>query len=129
MEPPKIWREKKQRYLGIGIICEDCNQKSFPFSKSCPFCSGQNVEEYEIARTGKISTFTRFSDTSKDKIKNLPYIIGIIKLEDGISVTAQIVDCEYADLKEGTKVRMVFRILSKDGKEGLISYGFKFTPI
>ena len=59
---------------------------------------------------------------------NAPYIIGLIELNDGIRVTGQITDTKSEDLKDGMNVKMVFRVLSKNGEEGLIGYGFKFVP-
>ena len=129
MEPPKIWREKRERYLGIGVECSDCSKKSFPFTKRCPNCGSNNVGEYKLAEKGKIVQFSQINQTSEVMMDYAPYAIGIIELEDGIKVTGQIVDIDYADIKNDMQVRMVFRLLAKDGKEGLIRYGFKFVPL
>jgi len=58
-----------------------------------------------------------------------PYIVGIVELDEGPKVTAQIVDAREEELKIGMPVKMVFRRLRVDGDEGLIHYGFKFTPV
>ncbi|MHA2357560.1 MAG: Zn-ribbon domain-containing OB-fold protein [Candidatus Heimdallarchaeaceae archaeon] len=129
MEPPKIWRESRERYLAIGIECTDCKSKSFPISISCPKCGSKNIKEYKISRTGKVLHFTNVTQTSPEMNFYTPFNIGIIELDDEIKITGQIVDCENKEIKEGMKVRMVFRVLAKDGNEGLIKYGFKFAPI
>ncbi|MHA1198597.1 MAG: Zn-ribbon domain-containing OB-fold protein [Candidatus Heimdallarchaeaceae archaeon] len=129
MEPPKIWREKRQRYLGIGIECFNCNKKNFPFTDHCPSCGSENVEEYKLAEKGKIVQFSQVNQTAEEMMAYVPYAVGIIELEDGIKVTGQIVDIDYSQIKVGMQVRMVLRVLAKDGKEGLIKYGFKFVPI
>jgi hypothetical protein len=54
--------------------------------------------------------------------------VGIAELEDGVKLTAQIVDCDFASLKIGLKVRLEFRKLSEDGEAGIIHYGYKFVP-
>ncbi len=128
MEPPKIWREKRQRYLGLGINCVKCSTKNFPFTDHCPNCGSENVEEYKLAEKGKILQFSQVNQTTEEMMENVPYAIGIIELEDGIKVTGQIVDVDYSQIKVDMQVRMVLRVLSKDGKEGLIKYGFKFVP-
>ena len=128
MEPPKIWRERRERYLGLGILCHDCQVKSFPVTKYCPECSSEKVEEIKLAQTGKILHFTKVSQTADEMMFNAPYIIGLIELDDGIRVTGQITDTISEDLKEGMNVKMIFRVLSKNGEEGLIGYGFKFAP-
>ncbi len=128
MEPPKIWRERRGRYLGLGILCHDCKTKSFPVTNYCPECSSEKVEEIKLAQTGKILHFTKVSQTADEMMFNAPYIIGLIELNDGIRVTGQITDTKSEDLKDGMNVKMVFRVLSKNGEEGLIGYGFKFVP-
>ncbi len=129
MEPPKIWREKRERYLALGLKCLDCNKTSFPLVRTCPKCNSENITEHKLENTGRILFFTQVTQTAKEMITYTPYSVGIIELDDGIRVTGQIVDCKYEDLQENMKVRMVFRILSSDNNEGLIRYGFKFRPI
>jgi uncharacterized OB-fold protein len=57
-----------------------------------------------------------------------PYAVGIAELDDGVRLTAQVVDCDFADLKVGLRVRLEFRKLSEDGEAGVIYYGYKFVP-
>ena len=128
MEPPKIWRERRGRYLGLGILCNNCQAKSFPVVDYCPECSSEKVEEIKLAQTGKILHFTKVSQAADEMMFNTPYIIGLIELNDGIRVTGQITDTKFEDLRDGMSVKMVFRVLSKNGEEGLIGYGFKFVP-
>jgi uncharacterized OB-fold protein len=127
MEPPKIWREKRHRYLGIGIECLDCSTKSFPYAELCSQCGNKNIKEYKLAEQGKIIQFTQVNQTAEEMMENVPYAVGIIELDDGIKVTGQIVDIDYSEIKKNMRVRMVLRVLAKDGNEGLIRYGFKFT--
>jgi len=128
MEPPRIWREKRERYIGIGNNCLDCNEKSFPKADYCLKCSSKNIEEYKLVRTGKVLQFTQVTQPAEETTMYSPFIVGLIELDDGIQVTSQIVDCDYNNITEGMKVRMTFRILSIDNEEGLVKYGFKFVP-
>jgi hypothetical protein len=56
-----------------------------------------------------------------------PYVLGIIKLEEGPSLTSQII-CDAKDVKIGMKVKPVFRKLGQAGERGMIYYGTKFVP-
>jgi uncharacterized OB-fold protein len=38
------------------------------------------------------------------------------------------VDCDFAALKVGMRVRIEFRRISEDGAAGVIHYGYKFVP-
>jgi uncharacterized OB-fold protein len=128
MEPPKLWREKRERYLAIGVQCTECGHKNFPSTQLCLNCGGSKLTEYKLAEFGEIISFTMITQTAPEMEKYLPYAIALIKLDDGVKITAQVIDVDYDKIKEGMKVRMVFRILSIDGNEGLIRYGFKFIP-
>ena len=129
MEPPKVWRERRERYLAIGIECTDCKGKSFPITQACPKCGSKNINDYKISTTGKILQFAQVTQTAPEMNFYTPFIIGIIELDDEIRVTGQIVDCDIKEIKESMPVRMVFRVLAKDGDEGLIRYGFKFASV
>ena len=128
MEPPKIWRERRGKHLALGIKCQNCGKKSFPILEFCPNCSSKNLEEVKLAQNGKILYFTQVSQTTNEMMFYAPYIVALVELEDGIRVTGQIRDISLDQLFVGMQVRTVFRVLSKDGNEGLIAYGFKFVP-
>jgi len=128
MEPPKIWREKRERYLAVGIKCLDCENISFPKSEVCTKCSSSNIDEYKLANTGTLLYYTRVTQTAHEMMEYTPYFVGIVELDDTIKVTGQIVDCNPEEIKDGMSLRMVFKILARDGDEGLIRYGFKFAP-
>jgi len=42
-------------------------------------------------------------------------------------LTAQIVDCDFEDLKIGQKVRIEFRKIFDEGESGILCYGYKFV--
>ncbi len=58
-----------------------------------------------------------------------PYVIVIVKLENGIKYTAQLVDYNEDDLVIGLKVTTILRKTKDPGEEGIIPYGIKFKPI
>ncbi len=57
-----------------------------------------------------------------------PMIFGLLKLENGVKIVAQIVDTSYESLKQGIKLRAVFRRIKSDGESGQIFYAYKFAP-
>jgi uncharacterized OB-fold protein len=65
--------------------------------------------------------------TPTDEFKTLaPYVVAIIKLEEGAQITSQIVDCDPDMVEIGDDVEMVFRKIKEEGEAGVISYGYKF---
>lgn len=128
-QPPKIWRERRQRYLMEGILCNMCGKKAFPFANFCPECGSENVIPYKLEEKGKILYFTINRVNTQNMISATSGIIALIELDDGLKITAQIVDVDPSCVKRGMRVKSVFRILSKDEKGGLIQYGMKFSPV
>ena len=60
---------------------------------------------------------------------NAPYMVALIKLEEGPMITAQLTDVDFTDVQIGMPVEMVTRKLRTDGPEGMIVYGYKFRPM
>jgi hypothetical protein len=58
-----------------------------------------------------------------------PYAVAIIRLDDGVKITAQVVDCDPESLAIGDRVRREFRRLQQDGESGILCYGYKFVPL
>lgn len=59
---------------------------------------------------------------------NAPYMVALVKLEEGPLVTAQLTDMDFNEVSIGMPVEMVTRKLRTDGEEGMIVYGYKFRP-
>ncbi len=125
----RSWRERKYKYRLIGGICRKCNAKFYPYRSICPHCGNEDVEEVKLPRKGKLLSYTIiYSPPSEFKLKQ-PYIVGIIELDDGTRVTAQLTDIEVDKVKDGMRVEAVFRKYREQGKDGIIEYGIKFRPL
>ncbi|MDO8869460.1 MAG: Zn-ribbon domain-containing OB-fold protein [Methanobacteriaceae archaeon] len=123
----RAWRHIPQRYNLIGSKCAQCGTVFFPSRIICPECrrKGQ-LEDIQLTGKGKIFTYSVIT-TPTDEFKEIaPYVVAIVELEEGAKVTTQIVDCNPEDVKIGDEVEMVFRRIREEGKDGVISYGFKF---
>jgi uncharacterized OB-fold protein len=58
-----------------------------------------------------------------------PYLVGMVRLEEGPLVSAQLADAEGVDLAIGMPVEMVTRRLRDADEHGYIVYGYKFRPL
>lgn len=124
------WRKIPQRYNLIGTMCEICGTHYFPPRIICAKCRRKGkIEEYKFCGEGKILSYTQiyFPPQGFENIK--PYILAIIKLKEGPSLTAQLIDCKISDVNIGSKVKAVFRKIVEEGDEGVILYGYKFKLI
>ncbi|MDP3765857.1 MAG: OB-fold domain-containing protein [Nanoarchaeota archaeon] len=73
---------------------------------------------------GTIESFTvvyNAPDGFEDKV---PYVLALIKLENGEKIVSQIIDSDKIEI--GMKVEPCLRKVYVNGDEGIISYGTKF---
>jgi len=126
--PARYWREIPQRYRYEAARCAKCGKVYFPPRQVCSKCRGREFTKVTLAQAGTIETFTVIHVAPTGFGDQTPYAVGIIKLDDGARITAQIVDCEPAKLAIGDRVRLEFRKIQQDGESGIICYGYKFVP-
>jgi hypothetical protein len=86
------------------------------------------MKDLKLSGKGEIETYTIIHDGPEDFKEQVPYPIAIIRLDEGPKITAQIVDCDFKDLRIGMKVENTFRRIQEDGYTGAIYYGYKFKP-
>jgi uncharacterized OB-fold protein len=94
----------------------------------CSGCRGREFEKTTLAQTGIVETFTVIHVAPTGFADEAPYAVGVVKLDDGVKITAQIVDCNLDELAIGDPVRLEFRRVQEDGSSGVICYGYKFVP-
>ncbi len=126
---PQHWRTIRERYRLLGSHCDKCGSNYFPPRKVCPRCRRRGkIVQVEFSGKGKIYSYTIVNASSKSFEQYLPYIIGLVELDEGPRVLTQIVDCKPEDLRIGMKVEACFRKIFEQEDGGIISYGFKFRP-
>jgi len=125
------WREIPGRYNLIGTKCGCCGKIFFPSRAFCPFCRRQSVgkiEKYKLSERGEVYSFSVIHDNSGFNGRMMPYAVAMVKNDDGVMLTAQLVDVDVTKIEIGMRVRAVLRKLDEDGPAGVIHYGFKFVP-
>ena len=128
MSVPRFWRNLDSRYNLEGTHCTECGEYLYPPRKTCVNCRrlGQ-IEAYRFKGTGEIVTYTVIRTAAEGFEEQAPYSLAIIKLDEGPSLTAQVVGSPE-NVHIGMRVSSVFRKLGTDGDRGMIYYGTKFIP-
>lgn len=85
-------------------------------------------EPFTFAGTGEVYSFTTVQDVPESFQSQSPYVLALVKLDEGPVVTAQLTDID-GEIAIGDRVEMVTRKLVTEGKQGMIVYGYKFRPI
>ena len=126
----RFWRETRSRYNLIGNRCRRCGTTYFPPRPLCVRCHREsigNMEEARLRGTGTVESFTVVHEPTRGFQKQLPYILAIIRMDEGPRLTAQLVDCGPDEVELGSRVRAVFRRIGEGGRAGVIHYGYKFV--
>jgi hypothetical protein len=130
MEIPRHWRLKRQRYGLVGEVCPHCNAKLFPPRDVCPECGKEAKNLYNFSGKGEVFSYTTVYEAPAGYEEYAPYMIALVKLDEGPLVTAQLTDVGENKVEIGTPVEMVTRRLRQDGDErGMLVYGYKFRPV
>ncbi|EQB72093.1 MAG: hypothetical protein AMDU1_APLC00013G0005 [Thermoplasmatales archaeon A-plasma] len=129
-EVSRFWRESVHRYRLMGNQCGNCKRIFFPPRDVCPICHRESIgkmKEFTLSGNGTIESFSVVHDVPPAFTRQRPYIIAIIRLDDGPSVTGQIVDSDPGEVEMGKRVTSVFRRVAQEGESGIIEYGYKFV--
>ncbi len=86
------------------------------------------TERFTFAGTGEIYSYTTVQEAPEGFEGQAPYMLALVKLDEGPLITAQITDLDEAPAI-GDRVEMVTRKLTTEGARGMIVYGYKFRKI
>ncbi|HLB71587.1 MAG TPA: Zn-ribbon domain-containing OB-fold protein [Candidatus Methanoperedens sp.] len=129
MSVPRFWRRLKNVYNLIGTQCENCGMYYYPPRSLCPKCRRSSlIIPFKFKGEGEVLTYTIVHSATKDFEKHVPYILAIIKLNEGPNLTSQVI-CSPEEIHIGMKVKSVFRKLGEESEKGMIYYGTKFVPL
>lgn len=129
MPTQRHWREIPQRYRLEAAYCPDCQRYFMPPRLVCPDCGRKDLSAVRLSNKGKIITYTIIRVPPKTQELKTPYPVAIVETKEGARITCQICDVEPEDLKIGQEIEIVFREVMKEGKTGVIMYGYKARPV
>lgn len=83
--------------------CSSCHQVHWYPRPVCPFCQG-NTEWVDAQGTGEI-----YSVSVTRKAGPVPYALAYVRLDEGVSLLTNIVDCDLDTVHIGQRVRVCFK--------------------
>ncbi|BBO81170.1 transcriptional regulator [Desulfosarcina ovata subsp. sediminis] len=109
-----FWKATKQHKLLIQE-CNECKTKIFYPRKFCPECWSSDLSWSEASGKGKIFTFSvTLAGVEKKFADDIPYVLALVDLEEGIRMMTNIVECKPEDVKIGMDVEVVFDDINQD---------------
>lgn len=126
----ETWRLEKSRYAMMGNKCVGCNIFNFPSKQICIKCGSNDLHHHHFSGNGTLIEWTKIYEPARGFELFAPMYYGIVELEEGVRTSVQITSVtDESKLVPGIKTKMVFRKLFSDGKQGIVTYGFKAEPI
>jgi uncharacterized OB-fold protein len=81
-----------------------------------------------LSRRGKVVTSTVVHVPPGDFLFLAPYALAIVETPEGARLMVQVADCDPADVLPGMEVVLEFRCIRKEGRAGILCYGYKAVP-
>ncbi len=128
MQVPRHWRTQLPRYALVGVICDACQRVAFPPRDFCPECRSP-TKPYRFSGRGEVYSYSTVLQGPDGFAAGTPYVVALVKLEEGPLVAAQLADANAQKLAIGMPVEMVTRRLREDDPKGIVLYGYKFRPL
>jgi uncharacterized protein len=133
MNVARHWRMNAQRY---NIMAGTAGQEPVKMLQYQHVPNGQPLTQEETQPThdgvfsgrGEVYSYTTVYEPPAGFERYAPYVLALVKLNEGPLVTAQLTDVLPQEVQIGMPVEMVTRKLRTEGNEGMIVYGYKFRP-
>lgn len=128
LQLPRDWRLQAERYRLLGGRCRQCGRVNVPERPVCPGCGSEDVETVKLSGRGEVYSYTVMYKAPDSFERSVPYVVALVRLEEGALISAQITDVDLDDVVVGMAVEVVFRQWRQYGPDGHIVYGYKFRP-
>lgn len=110
----EFWKAAKQNRLLIQE-CSDCKEKIFYPRKVCPECWSSNLGWAEASGKAKVYSHTVTMDMVEPKfMEDLPYVLALVDLEEGVRMMTRIVDCDPEEVHIGMDVEVAFEDITDE---------------
>ena len=108
-----------------AIRCRHCGVLALPPKERCDTCDRRGWEAVPLAGTGTVASFRVIEAPPDESDDATPYAVGVVRLTEGLSLTARIVDLSPSSLAIGQAVR--FRPLV-EGSRTALAFGPRDAP-
>lgn len=100
----KFVSERKLR----AAKCKKCGTMLLPPRPMCTKCFSSDMEWVELKNKGRLLTYTVIHVSPKQFELLIPYVVGIVKLEDGLKLPGMIQGVEREKISVGMDLKVDF---------------------
>jgi len=117
--PIDPWTEPYWTALREGNLllqfCPSCQEHIFYPRQSCPHCFSEHLTWLKATGRGKVYAYTVVENNAPSPfLDEMPFVIAIVILEEGVRLMTNIVDCDPAKIYSEMPVTVTFEKLNND---------------
>jgi uncharacterized OB-fold protein len=113
-EASRPWYEGARRHQLMLQRCGACGTAMAPVKPRCITCFAPSPAWVAAAGQGTLYTYTIVHQSYPGFADQVPYNIAVVELEEGVRVTANVVDCDNDQLRIGMALEVVFDDITDD---------------
>ena len=89
--------------------CGACGETRWPPGPMCPACQSQDTEWIESSGRGTVySWVVAAHPVAEVLVDQVPYVVGLIELEEGVRVVGNVEGCDPGEVEAGMAVELFF---------------------
>jgi len=109
-----FWEATNKKKL-VYQHCNSCNKNIFYPRIACPSCFSDDLKWVEASGKGKVYTYTVVESNAPSAfVDDMPYVVAIIKLDEGIQLLSNIVGCDPHHVACEMRVEVVFERINDE---------------
>ncbi len=109
-----FWDAAKRHELTLQH-CGDCDRAIHYPRMACPHCGSDNLGWRQASGRGTVYSFTIVENNAPSAFAaDVPYVVAVIRLEEGVQMLSNIVEADHADIQCDMAVEVVFEDLDEE---------------
>jgi len=110
----------------LAGLCAACGKRHFPAAAVCPYCAVAGAREVPVGPAGRLELYTTVLSRPPGYRGPVPYGLGVVALDGGLSVIARLTETDLSRLRPGLPMRLVIEALFTDDEgRPVLSYAFQ----
>jgi len=109
-----FWDAAREQRLVLQH-CSDCERPIHYPRIACPYCGGQHLGWKQASGRGTLYSFTVVQSNAPSAfLADMPYVVAVIQLAEGVRMLSNVVDCDPSQLRCELPVEVVFERLDAE---------------
>lgn len=101
--------EAARRHELVVQRCDDCKALIFYPKMFCPRCMSSNLGWAKASGRGRVYSFTVIEANPPSAfVSDVPYVVAVVRLEEGVQLMTNIVECRPEEVRCDMPVEAVF---------------------